>query len=176
MCSTRASAHIVTWTRGVALRSLVPESSSRGLSPSWISRRDDLKEDHMAVEEMNISSLLSCPPDSQKLTRSCLADWLAVHLSRATRARRQRWFSCCLSDQPPMWHSTHFGDAGSCSVGTWCSGITSASHAEGPGFKSQCVHLTKRRPTERQTHRNDQRCNQCHAHIHSMSLGMVPIS
>ena len=23
--------------------------------------------------------------------------------------------------------------------GTWCSGITSASHAEGPGFKSQCV-------------------------------------
>ena len=26
-------------------------------------------------------------------------------------------------------------------MGTWCSGITSASHAEGPGFKSQCVHL-----------------------------------
>ena len=26
-------------------------------------------------------------------------------------------------------------------TGTWCSGITSASHAEGPGFKSQCVHL-----------------------------------
>ena len=25
--------------------------------------------------------------------------------------------------------------------GTWCSGITSASHADGPGFKSQCVHL-----------------------------------
>ena len=26
-------------------------------------------------------------------------------------------------------------------LGTWCSGITSASHAEGPGFKSQCVHF-----------------------------------
>ena len=26
------------------------------------------------------------------------------------------------------------------SGGTWCSGITSASHAEGPGFKSRCVH------------------------------------
>ena len=25
-------------------------------------------------------------------------------------------------------------------LGTWCSGITSAPHAEGPGFKSQCVH------------------------------------
>ena len=25
--------------------------------------------------------------------------------------------------------------------GTWCSGITSASHAEGPGFKPQCVHV-----------------------------------
>ena len=24
--------------------------------------------------------------------------------------------------------------------GTWCSGITSAPHAEGPGFKFQCVH------------------------------------
>ena len=24
-------------------------------------------------------------------------------------------------------------------TGTWCSGITSAPHAEGPGFKSQCV-------------------------------------
>ena len=28
--------------------------------------------------------------------------------------------------------------------GTWCSGITSASHAEGPGFKSQCVHFMPR--------------------------------
>ena len=26
--------------------------------------------------------------------------------------------------------------------GTWCSGITSAPHAEGPGFKSQCVHFS----------------------------------
>ena len=24
--------------------------------------------------------------------------------------------------------------------GTWCSGITSTPHAEGPGLKSQCVH------------------------------------
>ena len=26
------------------------------------------------------------------------------------------------------------------SWGTWCSGITFAPHAEGPGLKSQCVH------------------------------------
>lgn len=25
-------------------------------------------------------------------------------------------------------------------LGTWCSAITSASHAEVPGFSSQCVH------------------------------------
>ena len=25
-------------------------------------------------------------------------------------------------------------------AGTWCSGITSALHAEGPGFNPQCVH------------------------------------
>ena len=28
------------------------------------------------------------------------------------------------------------------STGTWCSGITSASHAEGPGFNPQCVHFS----------------------------------
>ena len=27
-------------------------------------------------------------------------------------------------------------------MGTWCSCITSASHAEGPGFKSQCIHFS----------------------------------
>ena len=27
--------------------------------------------------------------------------------------------------------------------GSWCSGITSASHAEGPGFKSQWVHFSR---------------------------------
>ena len=26
-------------------------------------------------------------------------------------------------------------------MGTWCSGITSASHAEGPGFNPQCVQF-----------------------------------
>jgi hypothetical protein len=26
-------------------------------------------------------------------------------------------------------------------LGTWCSGITSASHAEGPGFNPLCVHI-----------------------------------
>jgi hypothetical protein len=29
-------------------------------------------------------------------------------------------------------------------TGTWCSGITSALHAEGPGFNPQCVHLRQR--------------------------------
>ena len=32
-------------------------------------------------------------------------------------------------------------------MGTWCSGITSASHAEGPGFKSQCVHFVIHLPS-----------------------------
>ena len=31
--------------------------------------------------------------------------------------------------------------SGKFSLGAWCSGITSASHAEGPGFKSQCVRF-----------------------------------
>ena len=32
--------------------------------------------------------------------------------------------------------------------GAWCSGIASASHADGPGFKSQCVHSTYVLPAE----------------------------
>ena len=32
-------------------------------------------------------------------------------------------------------------------MGTWCSGVTSASHAEGPGFKSQCVHFVIHMPS-----------------------------
>ena len=28
-------------------------------------------------------------------------------------------------------------------TGSWCSGITSAPHAEGPGFKSQWVHILR---------------------------------
>ena len=34
----------------------------------------------------------------------------------------------------------HFPTEQNNAKGTWCSGITSASHADGPGFKSQCVH------------------------------------
>lgn len=33
--------------------------------------------------------------------------------------------------------------------GAWCSGITSASHAEGPGFKSQCVQFLPGKPPAR---------------------------
>ena len=29
--------------------------------------------------------------------------------------------------------------------GTWCSGITSAPHAEGPGLKPQCAHVQEKR-------------------------------
>lgn len=34
----------------------------------------------------------------------------------------------------------HVGHVTSKLKGSWCSGITSAPHAEGPGFKSQWVH------------------------------------
>ena len=35
--------------------------------------------------------------------------------------------------------SVHRCSASKCFMGTWCSGITSALHAEGPGFNPQCV-------------------------------------
>ena len=39
-------------------------------------------------------------------------------------------------------------------MGSWCSGITSASHAEGPGFKSQWVQ-TFRCPASRASYMSD---------------------
>ena len=41
---------------------------------------------------------------------------------------------------------------------TSCSGITAASHAEGPGFKSQCVHFSKLLKAV------PLRCHPCEAH------------
>jgi hypothetical protein len=51
--------------------------------------------------------------------------------------------------QPPLFRSTralHGTLRAGKQKGTWCSGITSASHAEGPGFKSQCVHVGHHAP------------------------------
>ena len=54
------------------------------------------------------------------------------------------------SDKSPSSHPNCAGTSCFCfrwiwfwlwSEGTWCSGITSASHAEGPGFNPQCVHF-----------------------------------
>jgi hypothetical protein len=53
------------------------------------------------------------------------------------------------AQQPPHLQSTRALHGTLCvrnQKGTWCSGITSASHAEGPGFKSQCVHVGHHAP------------------------------
>ena len=49
--------------------------------------------------------------------------------------RRKHWRSFC--------QSLVVLDVQIIYVGTWCSGITSVSHAEGPGFNPQCVHLMR---------------------------------
>ena len=51
------------------------------------------------------------------------------------REKRSKWCSLKVVTRYPS-HTI-------ASWGTWCSGIASASHAEGPGFKSQCVHLSR---------------------------------
>ena len=50
-----------------------------------------------------------------------------------------RWSSGASPQTIAMTHTaTHRKDS---RMGTWCSGITSASHAEGPGFNPQCVQF-----------------------------------
>ena len=48
--------------------------------------------------------------------------------------------------------------------GTWCSGITSASHVEGPGLNPQCVHSTASVLEWRRTLK---------VHLHSRAHGVV---
>ena len=75
--------------------------------------------------------------------------------------RRRRFHRCRPAIAPASCHThglsyltrTFYAHNQSCAAktlwGTWCSGITSAPHAEGPGFKSQCVHMGRmlqRRP------------------------------
>ena len=63
--------------------------------------------------------------------RSCLVELVGFSALLGGAAFLSRRKSFLRSDVPS--HAS--------SLGTWCSGITSASHAEGPGFKSQCVHI-----------------------------------
>ena len=64
------------------------------------------------------------------------------------RRRRRFWRSQRRGQSlvASLWHHGWWAQPRHCdrdcchASGTWCSGITSASHAEGPGFKSQCVH------------------------------------
>ena len=54
-------------------------------------------------------------------------------------------------------------------LGTWCSGITSAPHAEGPGLKSQCVHLFEANKSKQ--------ANYCHSAVSFLSgvrMGLEP--
>ena len=62
-----------------------------------------------------------------------LAHVLSKHCRRVSCARTGHW--------------TNIDSINLAGWGAWCSGITSASHAEGPGFKSQCVHLFVGHPT-----------------------------
>jgi hypothetical protein len=52
--------------------------------------------------------------------------------------------------RPPSLQCSANGSAGPLpflQTGTWCSGVTSASHAEGPGLKSQCVRFVIHMPS-----------------------------
>jgi hypothetical protein len=67
---------------------------------------------------------------SQMVTRG---RWLGSGTNDGRRLRGKA--PACVYFARSGWgHRSHLAK------GTWCSGITSASHAEGPGFKSQCVH------------------------------------
>ena len=81
--------------------------------------------------------------------RSSFLRYELVH--NCAEALRSVEVSCALFNSSLILHKAshvHF-----LLKGTWCSGITSASHAEGPGFKSQCVHFAIA-PCSQLLHRN----------------------
>ena len=73
-----------------------------------------------------------CPVPAQR--------YITLKVERGSRTtgfqnKATEWYTVILASLTPR-HTL-------ASWGTWCSGITSASHAEGPGFKAQCVHLSR---------------------------------
>ena len=77
-------------------------------------------------------------PKAKTIWPSGLRRWLTAPVrkgvgSNPTAVILQRG-ACCLGCAFQRANGGHL-------PGTWCSGITSASHAEGPGFNPQCVHI-----------------------------------
>ena len=110
--------------------------------------RLDPKRSHHCSSPVNIeSSLRGDRPrlprafwDAEALTCARRAGALGsnesfVELSRPSREMQG------LNDQSRWRFARCLSRGGDLHVGTWCSGITSALHAEGPGFNPQCVQF-----------------------------------
>ena len=89
-------------------------------------------------------ALGSNPSVSNVGLRPCCAhQGRAFHVGRRSSPQvvpPQNYQWGCLTGPRRSKASCHFALV---PVGTWCSGITSASHAEGPGFNPQCVQRIK---------------------------------
>ena len=69
--------------------------------------------------------------------RKCTRECTELSLQPARVGQRVARSSCNMRAQKNIHEIEPAAEA----MGTWCSGITSAPHAEGPGFNPQCVHI-----------------------------------
>ena len=69
--------------------------------------------------------------------RKCTRECTELSLQPARVGQRVARSSCNMRAQKNIHEIEPAAEA----MGTWCSGITSAPHAEGPGFNPQCVQF-----------------------------------
>lgn len=155
--------HRATWFGGEDLEKC-------GTLAGRVATRRQMREPSMAVSRMfgtqagKRPTCLSHPPPEPNAfaPARCRATWGRAH-ARIDKRLRPSWGATCVtaslhSSVRPAMRPQHTsrsligrpacppvgkrkkGGKDCPASGAWCSGITSASHAEGPGFKSQCVH------------------------------------
>ena len=123
---------------------------------------------------VNFGRAASASGDSSRL--ACGLELRRI-ASRSSTRRRQRNRSSLQSPRRIAARSS-LPQRSSCSSqtveGTWCSGITSASHAEGPGFNPQCVHLLRRALTFSLRARDH--AKPTHAHMQARKQQLIGIT
>ena len=127
-----------TRTRNLRIRSPTPCPSCQGGHASY----DDLPINHELLDtrrgwtpHQDGSGSCSCP----EVVVEWWHPWVQQAIVSAAHAQvLSRLQAMCCHPKADASLATRMNNY---AWSTWCSGITSASHAEGPGFKSQCVHI-----------------------------------
>ena len=132
------------WPSGLRRWLQAPVRKGVGSNPTAVTLR-------CACSVIAGAELVRGPAKQRGCCRDSLAEWSkALAQGASPQGRGFEPHSCHLTTPPFVFFCAgairamtrqYEQDCGT-STGTWCSGITPAQHAGGPGFNPQCVHIS----------------------------------